>query len=215
MAPWLRQGFVRRNRGSLRGYRSRVRLLGPLPSFQYNLDTLNYMRRAIEYFALPSEPLHEKRFPYLDQGFLEFMSYVPREVVVRVGQRRFLMKRALLGIVPDEILNRKKRQIVPQKPTKDSSTEWPSLAEIGECAGGDFTGIVDQDRFLESLQKAQQNVEVPIESLKRTLVLESWLSHLAIHGVLTNSIATKAKHDSSSLDAKELKVPTQPQNLAS
>ena len=60
------------------------------------------------------------RYPYYDRDFLEFMYAIPREQIVRVGQRRSLMKRALVGIVPDEILNRKKKETVPQESPKGS-----------------------------------------------------------------------------------------------
>ena len=52
-------------------------------------------------------------------------------------------------------------------------------------------GIVDPDRFAEALQKARRNEDVPIGSLKRTLTLESWLRHLTLQGVLTNSMSTE------------------------
>ena len=148
-------------------------------------------RRFLAYCGLQSELLREIRFPYLDRDLLEFMYAIPREQIVRVGQRRSLMKRALVGIVPDELLNRKRKASVPPETTKDSSTEWPSLAEIGQHIVEQFHGIIDPDRFAEALQKARRNEEVPIESLKRTLTLESWLRHLTIQGVLTNSMSDK------------------------
>ena len=70
--------------------------------------------------ASDSELLREIRFPYFDRDFLEFMYAIPREQIVRVGQRRSLMKRALVGIVPDELLNRRRKTFVPPERTKDS-----------------------------------------------------------------------------------------------
>jgi len=214
-APWFHRSFARRNHAALCGYPSRVKLLSPLPSFQDNMNKLDNLRRLLAYCGLQSEMLCERCFSYLDRDLLEFMYAIPREQIVRVGQRRSLMKRALVGIVPDEILNRRKKETVPQETPKSISVEWPNLAEIGQHMIGNSVGIIDPDRFLEALQRARRNEEVPSDSLKRTLTLESWLRHLTIQGVLTNSRSTKRQDDFSSAEAQELQAPAQPKSLAS
>jgi asparagine synthase (glutamine-hydrolysing) len=216
--PWFHRGFARRNRAPLRDYPSPVRLFGPLPSFQHNLRALEASRKLLAHWLLEPESLREIRFPYFDRDLLEFLYAIPREQIVRVGQRRSLMKRALVGIVPDEILNR--RKIVPQETPKNvsaerTSAEWPSLAEMGGRMVGSSLGIIDPDRFWEALQKARRNEEVPGDSLRRTLTLESWLRHLTSQGVLTDLVSTKRQKRSSSLEAKGLRTPTQPRSLAS
>ena len=96
---------------------------------------LNVLRRLLENWPLQVEMLCEARFPYLDRDFLEFLYAVPREQIVGVGKRRFLMKRALVSIVPDELLNRRRKAPIQHESTEESptngSTEWPSLVEIG------------------------------------------------------------------------------------
>jgi asparagine synthase (glutamine-hydrolysing) len=200
-APWFRPDFARRNRAAFRGYSSRIKLLGPLPSFQNHIDNLSATQRFVAYRGLHSELLLDTRYPYYDRDLLEFMFAIPREQIVRVGQRRSLMKRALVGIVPDEVLNRKKRDAVPQESPKGSPKERPHLPDIGQHIVSSSIGIVDPDRFAEALQKARRNEDVPIGSLSRTLTLESWLRHLAARGLLTNSTA-KRQNYSSTLDAK-------------
>ena len=83
------------------------------------------------------------------------MFAIPREQIVRVGQRRSLMKRALVGVVPSELLNRRRRAFVSPEPTNDSSTEWPSLVDIGQYIIGSSEEIIDPERFAEALQKAR------------------------------------------------------------
>jgi hypothetical protein len=104
--------------------------------------------------------------------------------MVGVGKRRFLMKRALTGIVPHELLNRKRRATGRQMTNRDISAEWPTVVEIGDTLVSSSLGIVVPNLFLQALQKARRNEEVPFESLARTVFLESWLRHLAIRGVL-------------------------------
>ena len=196
-------------------YPIRVRLFGPLPSFQDQIDKLEANRRFVARCSLHSELLREIRYSYYDRDFLEFMYAIPREQIVRVGQRRSLMKRALVGTIPDELLNRRRKAFVPPEPKKDGSTEWPSLAEIGQHIVGSSVGIIDPDRFGEVLQKARRNQEVSLDGLKRTLTLESWLRHLTLQGILTNPITPEKQANSSALNATELQVPTQSKRLAS
>jgi asparagine synthase (glutamine-hydrolysing) len=66
------------------------------------LETLPHLRsRAL--MAL------EYRYPYLDRDLVEFLLRVPPGQLVRPGQRRSLMRRALQGITPREILDRPRK----------------------------------------------------------------------------------------------------------
>jgi asparagine synthase (glutamine-hydrolysing) len=233
--PWFHPDFIRRNQAALCRYPFRTKLFGPLPSFQEHLSALGCERRLLAYFALTSEPFREVRYPYIDRDLREFAYSIPCEQLVRVGQRRSLMKRALVGIVPHELLNRKRKAFVPPpEPPKDTSAEWPSLAEIGQSMVGSSLRIIDLNGFLGALQKARSNEEVHLDSLKRTLTLELWLRHLSIHGVLENSTPTKSpeyysRHSAcpelggeqsekslfAPLEAKELQAPVRQESSAS
>ena len=210
--PWLHPGFVRRNRAALRDYPFRIKLLGPSPSFQHNLRALNADRRLLASYTLQQELRGEVRYPYFDREFLEFMYAIPREQVVRVGQRRSLMKRALVGIVPDEILNRRKKATASQGPPKVNATQWPRVAEIGQHMISSSSGITVLNRFLEALQKAQHNEEIPLDSVARTLTLESWLRQLVRHGILTNSLSKKEWERSRHLERSEGSVLATPEH---
>jgi len=187
-APWLESAFVKRNRGVLTGYEDRTKILGPLPSFQGNVGTVDVLRRQLACSVLSSHPLQEKCYPYLDRGLLEFLSAVPREQLVRPGQRRSLMRRALIGIVPDELLNRKRKAFVVRAPMVAITTEWPHLQELAQHMLMSSLGIADSLRFVEALQKTRQGVEVPVVPLMRTLGIELWLRNLSTTHVLGDAI---------------------------
>jgi asparagine synthase (glutamine-hydrolysing) len=177
-APWLRRSFVKRHWAALTGYPSRRKLFGPLPSFQENVSTLDALRRQLACITLPFEPPFEKRYPYLDRGLLEFMFAIPREQLVRATQRRSLMRRALVGVVPDEILNRKTKAFVTRSPMVAISNDWTHFAEMTQNMLSSSLGIVDQERISEALRKVRRGEEVPLVTLKRTLFLEGWLKDL-------------------------------------
>ena len=182
--PWFRPGFVKRNRAALLWYPSRLKLSGALPSFQNQIQLLNHIRRFLAYRSIWPEMLREIRYPYLDRDLLEFACAIPRQQMVGVGKRRFLMKRALAGIVPDEILNRKRKASVAMKSETDITQEWPSSAELGDCLITGLIDVVNRDLLSQALQRARTQKELSVESLKRTLILEFWLRHLATKGLL-------------------------------
>jgi asparagine synthase (glutamine-hydrolysing) len=141
--PWLNTGFVQRNRSALQGYQIRLKLFGPLPTFQENVSTLDVLRRQLACSALPSDAPHEKRYPYLDRNLLEFAFGIPREQLIRPGQRRSLMRRALVGVVPDELLSRKRKAFVARAPLAAIFGEWARVIESGRHRVGETFEISD------------------------------------------------------------------------
>lgn len=178
-APWLVPDFAHRNRQALHGYGTRRQLLGPLPSFQENLSTLDALRRQMACSSHSLEPVYENRFPYLDRDFLEFMYAIPREQILRPYQRRSLMRRSLRGIVPDEILNRKRKAFVARGPLDAASAEWNTLLEPTQEMVGSTRGFVNEKAFLETLRQMRNGREVRVIKVMRTLAFECWLQHLS------------------------------------
>ena len=173
--PWLDPGFVARNLNSLQGYPQRLRVFGALPSFQTNYHALNTLRRQLSCANLRSESLFEHRYPYLDRDLLEFSFAIPREQWVRPGQRRSLMRRALVGIVPSELLNRKRKGYVSAAVFTHVAADWrTSIALNGIMAVQSF-GFVDAARFSQALEDVVTGKEAHIVGITRTLGVERWL----------------------------------------
>jgi len=177
-APWLNPAFVKRDRLALQGYESRLKLFGPLPSFQENVSTLEALQRQLGCDALPLEPAYEKRYVYLDRGLLEFMYAVPREQLVRPGQRRSLMRRALVGIVPDELLNRKRKAYITRGPLADISADWTRYVDLTQHMVSTSLGIVDTGLFYQSLARARSGQPVELVPVLRAISIEMWLRSL-------------------------------------
>ncbi len=189
-AHWLNRDFINRNRVSLQGYENRLKLFGPLPSFQENLSTLSALQRQLACDVLPLEPPYEKRYPFLDRSLLEFLFAIPREQLVRPGQRRSLIRRSLLGIVPVEILD------FARMPLAAISIEWASLVQMNRHMTTCSLGIVESENFAYALQKARCGQEVPIVTIMRTIAIELWLRRLGDQAVLYGRIPTKSQASS-------------------
>lgn len=173
-ASWIRADFVGQHRAALTGYESRLTLSGPLPSFQQNLLTLEGLRRQVAFFELPASPPYEKRYPYLDRALLEFVYAIPQTQMVRPGQRRSLMRRALVELVPEEILNRKRKAFVARAPRIAISNKLDDLIGMSQRMVASALRIVNETRFREALKNVKED-DAPIVPLIRTILVEAWL----------------------------------------
>jgi asparagine synthase (glutamine-hydrolysing) len=183
-AAWLQSDFAHRHRCAARGYETRWKVLGALPSFQDNMATLEAMRRQLTCDHPSAEPLYEARYPFLDRNLLEFLFAIPRDQLVRPGQRRSLMRRALAGIVPDALLNRRRKAYVARGSLASLSRQAALLASPGiEMVSASF-GMVDGTKLANVLEKARCGQMVPTVNLIRTLQLEKWLRTLIQHALI-------------------------------
>jgi asparagine synthase (glutamine-hydrolysing) len=172
-APWLKWRFVARHGAAFRGYETRLKISGVLPSFQENLLSVEALRRQLACHALRIEPLLEKRLPYLDRDLLEFLFAIPREQLLRPGQRRSLVRRAMASRVPGEVLYRKRKAYVARVPKQLlqlceqllTSREWISSSH----------GIVDCVALRQAVQQIRLLQAFPVVALNRTLAAELWL----------------------------------------
>jgi asparagine synthase (glutamine-hydrolysing) len=51
----------------------------------------------------------EARVPFLDHKFVELALSIPESLLTKNGERKHMLKRAVTGIIPDEIIHRKKQ----------------------------------------------------------------------------------------------------------
>jgi asparagine synthase (glutamine-hydrolysing) len=190
-APWLAAGFAQRHSSALAGYQSRLRWFGPLPTFQENLATLDGLRRQLAAGALPSRPTYEKRYPYLDRDLVEFLFAVPREQLLRPGRRRSLMRRALAGVVPEEVLNRKRKAFAAHRTFVQVSAQFDVLLETLEPMILASLGIVEPAAFRRELERARIGLEIQPIALLRTIGMEAWLRNLSAGGLWKSDKASR------------------------
>jgi asparagine synthase (glutamine-hydrolysing) len=143
------------------------------------MATLNALRRQMGCFRHVSDHYYEKRYPYLDRDLLEFLFAIPRDQLVRPGQRRSLMRRALAGIVPDEVLNRRRKAFVSRAPMEALTCEPIDLALLGHSLR-----VVDPACLNDCMQAALQGREIPMTTALRTVILERWLRHVVQRGII-------------------------------
>ena len=184
---WLRPSFRRNQRDALSGYRERLRLTRGSPSFQQSLATLNQLRRQLSFSPCPEQSVHETSYPYLDRDLIEFLCAIPCDQLVRPNQRRSLMRRSLVGIVPDEILNRKRKAFLVRSPIRSMLAEWQEISGTGVPMMAESLGFVDQSRFAQDLHQAETCGAIDVVAAQRVLGFEVWLRQQVGEGLLQSS----------------------------
>lgn len=118
---------------------------------------------------------YEYRYPYLDRDLVNFLLRVPREVLVEPGRRRSLMRKAMKGIVPDKVLERRRKA--------NRSTSVLSALRAGAThveallhgSGAEQLGLVDPAVLREAVPRAIQAGDMSlIQSVTRFVLFELW-----------------------------------------
>jgi asparagine synthase (glutamine-hydrolysing) len=174
---WLTPDFYNRNRPYLGFHPERFRVFGPLPSLQANALALEVLSRQLSCAVASTPPTHEWRYPFLDQDFVIFCCSIPREQILRPRQRRSLMRRALAGLVPREILERKRKAYVSRALVKILTAEWLRLNQSALFRIEEM-GIAVTGSLAVSVEKAVQGKDDPTFPILRMMVLEQWLRDL-------------------------------------
>jgi asparagine synthase (glutamine-hydrolysing) len=121
---------------------------------------------------------YEYRFPYLDRDLVDFLHRVPRERLVQPGRRRLLMRRALRGIVPEEVLERKRKAFVSHGPLshlRDARKKVEALFADPLVAKYDF---IDRRQFLSAIDTELVGEMKWISHLTKAIDVELWLQAL-------------------------------------
>jgi asparagine synthase (glutamine-hydrolysing) len=177
--PWIKKEFAKRTRLA-------VRLLDVgdhfglwLPTRRSYIGGVLLMANKLAKFTSPTLAHEEMRFPYLDQTLIEFILSIPADQLLRPGERRSLMRRSLVSIVPDEILSRKTKQFGVRTPVVAMEKNLQQLQLVFESALSSEFGYVDGALFLEKLHAAKNGKAIHISRMLRTISLELWLRDLA------------------------------------
>lgn len=175
---WIHPHFAKRNRQAFNDRGQRFEVLGPLPSFQANILVLETLREQLACVPLPSRPTYEMRYPFLDRDFLTFCYSIPREQLLRPELRRSLLRHSMAGIVPDEVLNRKRKAFVSRRL---ANTFAEASVVVGRNSNSllvaDF-GIIEPVEFVRALEDAATGKRPSGISLLRVVALERWLRNL-------------------------------------
>jgi asparagine synthase (glutamine-hydrolysing) len=127
----------------------------------------------------PSEAFRwEYRYPFLDRDLLEFLFELPNDYLAKPGRRRFLMRAALQKIVPEEILERRRKAYLLSSPLKDIRELTTRLGTIIERSVLAESGYVARGALRSALERTVNGDDLRWWGyLFRFATLETWLQH--------------------------------------
>ena len=141
-------------------------------------ETWWYTLRTQPHFK-PSEIYrYEYRYPYLDRTLIEFLLQLPSEYLAKPGRRRFLMRAALTGIVPEQILERRRKAYLFGSPLTHLRQLEPCLVSLIERSSLAERGYIDKAAIYQSLDRTVHGADIRWWGfLLRFAWLETWLQH--------------------------------------
>ena len=127
----------------------------------------------------PSEAFRwEYRYPFLDRDLLEFLFELPYEYLAKPGRRRFLMRAALQQIVPEEILERRRKAFLLSSPLRNIRELTTRLDAIIDRSVLVQSRFVDKCALRGALERTVNGYDLRWWGyLFRFATLEIWLQH--------------------------------------
>jgi asparagine synthase (glutamine-hydrolysing) len=190
VAPWLNPQFQQRSGGFPREDTLWERLHIPFPSRINNANLWWTILETLPIRLLSDIERYEYRFPYLDRDLVEFLFCIPRCQIVEPGRRRSLMRRAFKSIVPNEILERRRKAYLIQGPINLVRREREWLSErFGNlrCAEMGFVDPSSLSKVLDSI--AIEGDPKWLSHLMRLISLELWLDNAPIKHSATTAVS--------------------------
>lgn len=173
VAAWIARRFSK-------DFNLPLRQLGPLQRFGFWLPSRQWCAQTVAALSclMAARPLgtsDEVWYPYLDQNLIEFLVAIPRDQLIRPGERRSLMRRALKDLVPEEILSRRTKGTASRRPILAFSERWESLASAFDSSLAVNAGYMDQAALRNAMLLAKNGSAPELVRLLQALSLEIWL----------------------------------------
>jgi asparagine synthase (glutamine-hydrolysing) len=179
--PWLGAALARRRgaRDPAPDRPAAPRL--PRPSQRRQLAAvLTAARRQVAPAYLEAELMAaEIAYPFLDRPLVEFCLALPAEQFARPGETRSLHRRALRGLLPPEIAERRNKRGPDEALIRRLGEAWPRLTAMFTPDARVFEhGFVERAPFLESLRRKRFGLLEAGGSVESVIALEVWLRGL-------------------------------------
>jgi len=175
LPPWFSPAFIKRAN-------LRERNLGVKDTFGFRLPSERdqsagfiSMVRGLSLGSRSEQSCLDFTYPYLHRPLVEFLQALPVEQLLRPGENRSLMRRAMRGILPEKVAERKTKGNPEEAIARALMREWTSLRPLLENARVCARGYMDQRDLLAALDRARHGCEPLSSPLLATICLELWL----------------------------------------
>jgi len=122
------------------------------------------------------------RYPFLHRPLVELVLATPWHVKEVPGETKALLRRAMRGVLPEEVRRRTEDVSTGHAVYGGIGKEWPVLEQVADSSVLVDLGIVDRERLKNALHLARQGHALHLGGLLTTLVLDAWLQYAAHKG---------------------------------
>ena len=174
--PWIRPGAKKVCRDLHQKRASSNRRPGLSPQERINAMVWPSVLETLPNLSPEFLIRYEYRYPYLDRDLVEFLFAIPREQLVRPGRRRSLMRRALKGLVPIEVLERRRKAFIVRGPLALIRDRKAAIDDIVSRSWLIDSGFVDPRLLKSALDDVNAGSNLDWWTpLARLLALELWI----------------------------------------
>jgi asparagine synthase (glutamine-hydrolysing) len=112
----------------------------------------------------------------LDRDLVDFLLRIPPHQLLRPGRRRFMMRRALRGIVPASVLERRRKAYVSRGPLKLIPQNNKVIAQLFATSLSVNSGWILREKFCAALVTMNNGtLSEWLAPMIRAISLELWL----------------------------------------
>jgi len=134
----------------------------------------------------------ECRVPLLDQRLVELAARMPGSLKVRGGELKHVLKRALEGVLPPEILHREKRGFGAPMGAWLRAELAPVLRDVLSPESVSRRGLLDPDAVARTIREHEQQRADRTDHLLALINLEIWC-RLYLDGRSASGIADELR----------------------
>ena len=143
--------------------------------------------KAVSYLAVIKNvaPCHRREmtpldssYPFMHRPLIEFLQAIPFEQLLRPGENRSLMRRALRDVLPEKIVRRKTKGIPTEGLCRSVAREWKLLRALFANSRVSAYEFMDPAPLLAAIDRAKSGLELFTGALLTTISLEFWLRAL-------------------------------------
>jgi asparagine synthase (glutamine-hydrolysing) len=190
--PWVNPAFARKYSMSKRQLEHIKDAWLIRPSSRDAIQTLASLSGQMTHTP-PS--LIEQRYPYLDETFVDFMSSIPLDQLLRPGQRRSLMRRSLRSLLPIETLTRKTKAAAARCYCVTLEKHWECVERNLHSSLTSRFGFCDEVQLRRALSRMRDGQVTPyFTRLLKALSLELWLRNVVRRGIVSVPLNTFSSH---------------------
>lgn len=172
---WIDPQFARRmdlESATNRGWMPRrFRSVGDQWQYEKATRASSYLYRGY------MEAVCENRYPFLHRPLVEYCLALPYEQKVLPGVFKPLLRRAMAGILPDEIRLRRDKGDIGHWVIRSVSRQWPELSEVLREPVLGSLGFVDQEELYRQVHLFGYGKAKRTFLLSSIVTLEYWTRH--------------------------------------